>query len=268
MIGAVFTETLKRTWLQMLYWGIGLGAMGVLVVLFVPLFDSMDLVGLMEDLPDFMMGMLGISDKAILATPEGIIAVGFFGKMGFLFAVYPAVMGLRVTTSEEYDGTLDVLLSLPISRWQMILEKFAAYTLTVVMVVFLMFAGLWLGTLFIEEQIDMGRLAEAVFATFPLLAMILAFTVFVGALLSRRTWVLSIVTVFIIASFTLQAIGVMGQGSFLGDLATTFSVFSYADGSKVLLNGIGWGDFALLVALAAALLYGSVWVFQRRDVGV
>ena len=127
MIGAVFKETLKRTWLQMFYWGIGLAAMGTLVVLFVPMFKSLDLVKMMDSLPEFMTGMLGIQDKAVLGTPEGIIAVGFFGKVGFFFAVYPAVMGMRVTTNEEADGIMDILLSLPIPRWQMILEKFKKF---------------------------------------------------------------------------------------------------------------------------------------------
>lgn len=60
-------------------------------------------------------------------TPEGIVAVSFFGKFALLFTAYPVVMGMRVTSNEEDDGILDVLLSLPVARWQVILEKFAAH---------------------------------------------------------------------------------------------------------------------------------------------
>ena len=35
MIGSVFLETLKTAWKQMLYWGIGLAAMALLVVVMV-----------------------------------------------------------------------------------------------------------------------------------------------------------------------------------------------------------------------------------------
>ena len=56
MIGAVFLETLKQTWKQMLYWGLGLSSMGLLVVVMVPLFDMQAMKELLESFPALHIG--------------------------------------------------------------------------------------------------------------------------------------------------------------------------------------------------------------------
>ena len=43
-------------------------------------------------------------------------------------------MGMRVTANEEDSGILDVVLSLPVRRWQVMVEKIAAYLVTIVMI--------------------------------------------------------------------------------------------------------------------------------------
>ena len=138
MIGSVFLETLKTTWKQMVYWGVGLAAMALLVVIMVPLFSMQDMRKLLESFPPVILAMIGVGgDLEIFATNEGFVAIGFFGKSALIFAVYPVVMGMRITANEEDSGTMDVLLSLPIDRARVIVEKFLAYGVTCIGVVVL-----------------------------------------------------------------------------------------------------------------------------------
>ena len=117
MIGSVFLETWRQTWRQMLYWGLGLASLGLLVVLMVPLFDMQDMKELLESFPPFVLALIGVgSNLEIFATNEGFVAVGFFGKSALIFAVYPVVMGMRITADDEDSGIMDVLLSLPVQR--------------------------------------------------------------------------------------------------------------------------------------------------------
>ena len=60
MIGSVFVETFKQTWKQMVYWGLGLAAMALLVVMMVPLFDMQAMKELLASFPPFILAMIGI----------------------------------------------------------------------------------------------------------------------------------------------------------------------------------------------------------------
>ncbi len=268
MVGAVFFETLRRTWQQTLYWGIGLGLMALVGVLAVPLLDALDYAKLLETLPPMLLQAAGIGDDMTFATtPEGMVALVFFGKFALFFVAYPVVMGMRVTTNEETDGILDVLLSLPVARARIILEKVAAYLLNMLFLTLIIFLGVWLGSRLIDIPLHTGRLVESTFNLLPTLTFVLAFTTFTGALLGQRPLALGVVTGFVLGSYMLDTIGGMAKESVVGSLRL-LSFFSHYNPSGVMQYGLSWLTVAGLLALSAVLVAGAVWAFQRRDVGV
>jgi ABC-2 type transport system permease protein len=213
--------------------------------------------------------MMGMDEQmTVLATPEGILAIGFFTRFSIIFAAYPVVMGLRITANEEDDGIMDVLLSLPLPRWRVILERFAAYVLTIFIITLMVYAGLWLGAQLIEIELDLTRIAEALFASIPLLIALLAFTAFSGALFPRRRMALAVATVFVVGSFVLDTVANMVQAGSISSLLGAVSVFSYFDVTAIVQNGLIWSHFLGLLIFAALLVIASIWLFQRRDVGV
>ena len=188
MIGSVFLETLKQTWKQMVYWGAGLAAMALLVVVMVPLFDMQQMKDLLASFPPVILAMIGVgSELDVFATNEGFVAIGFFGKSALIFAVYPVVMGMRISANEEDDGTSDVLLSLPISRAQVMVEKFLAYAVSVVGVVVLIYLGLYVGVVLGGVELEVARLAEVTFYLIPLMVFVMAATMLIAVLARRRT---------------------------------------------------------------------------------
>lgn len=268
MQGAVFTETLRRTWPQMLLWGGALGLMSLSMMLAVPMLDALDFAGMLSVIPPLMLRAAGVGDNLnFVLTPEGLIAVGFFGKFALIFVVYPIVMGMRVTANEEHDGTLDVLLSLPVPRRRLVLEKFAAYALTIAGIAVLIFAGAWIGVHLVDIPLNIGRLAESSLNVLPTLIFVLAFTVFVGAALNRRGVALALVTAFVLVSFMLETVGGMAAGSAAESLRL-LSFFNYYNAAGVMQHGLAWANVFGLLVVSAGLLGGALWAFQRRDVGV
>ena len=269
MSGAVFRETLHRTFGQTLLWAAGLGFLAMTIVLIVPTVDMMAFVGLLEGMPEFMRSALGVGDNAmVITTPEGFVAVGFFGKLALILAAYPVVMGLHVTANEEEDGILDMLLSMPVARWRVVVEKLAAFALSIVVIAVVVFVGMWLGTVITAVTLDLGLMAQLVVNVLPVLLLILALTALAGAVLRRRRDALAAATVFVLGSFMLDTIGSMGAGS-LAENLRYLSVFSAANAVSVIQNGgLPWATIALLLAIALALSGGAVWAFQRRDVGL
>jgi ABC-2 type transport system permease protein len=269
MRGSVFFETLRQTWLQAIYWGVGLGLISLFMILIVPNADALNqMVELLKTMPPFLLQAAGVGDDLnFLATPDGFVAVGFFGKMLLLIAAYPIVMGLRVTINEEDSGSLDMLLSLPVPRWRVVLEKFAAYTLTIFVIVVLSFIGIWAGRVMSGIEINLGRVAETILNLTPSLILILAATVFIGTVIRRRKIALGVATAFIIGSFMLDTIGAIAKGTIAENLRA-LSFFKYFDGAGVMQNGLEWANVMLPLVVAVVLLVGSLWAFQRRDVGV
>ncbi|MBN1966016.1 MAG: ABC transporter permease subunit [Anaerolineae bacterium] len=271
MGGSVFIETLRQSWRQMLYWGVAFGLIMLMMVLIIPGMEGamQSMLDLLRNLPPFMVSMIGVDPNNIewIASPEGFIAVGFFGKMLLFMAAYPVVMGMRVTANEEDDGSLDMLLSLPVPRWRVVLEKFAAYALTLVVVSALMYVGLWVGEQMVQLGLNMGRMGEAIFNMIPAMLFILAFTTLIGAMLRRKRIILGVATAFVLVSFMLTTIGQMGAGS-IAEHVQWVSFFTYNDSTGVVETGLVWTNILILTVVALGMLGGALWAFDRRDVGV
>lgn len=269
---AVFKDTIRYSLGVTLMWGIGMGALMIFMVMITPAMQGMNLVGFFEAMPPTVLAAFGMGDGSqealdAIATPEGLIAFGFFGKMALIFAAYPVVMGLRATSREEADGTLDVTLTLPVSRARVVLERFLAYALDVTFLVLMMIAGLVIGVAVTNVDLDVGRMTALVLNLIPVLLFILAMTVFVGALIGKRQTVVVIMTIFVIASFIIQTVGAMVTAGWM-DIVEAFSFFTYYNVQRLLADGVVLGNVLLLLALAAALVAGALYTFERRDVGV
>ncbi|MBZ0294084.1 MAG: ABC transporter permease subunit [Anaerolineae bacterium] len=269
MYGTVFLETLRQARNQVLYWSLGMGLLGVVMGSLVPLFNSQQLVELMESLPPFILAMAGIDEEMrILSTTEGVLAVGFFTRYSLIFAAYPIIMGMRVTMNEEDDGIMDVLLSLPVHRWQIIVERFLAYVLTMFVIIAAVYLGLILGTALAQVSLDLGRIAEALLASIPLFAVLLAFTMFVGTLLRNRRYALGAAAAFAVYSYMMSTVAQMIENNNIAQVVGSISVYHYFDVNSIVTQGVSWSNIGLLGALALILLGASLWFFQRRDVGL
>jgi len=266
---AVFTETLRQHVRQIVYWGVGLGLLAWLIVIMVPDVDGLEqMKEFIESLPPVILGVLGVGDDiSFMATPEGFIATGFFGKSLIMFLAYPIVVGLRITVAEEHEGTMDMTLSLPIPRWRVVLEKFLAYTVALLLIIALMYVGLWVGVQQTGLEINMTRTAEATLNIAPSMMLMLAFTLFVGTVVRQRKYAIGIAVGFLLYSYAFDVVGSMAIGTVAENLRV-ISFFKYYNSTSVMQNGLILTNFIGLLALAAVLFLGSLWAFERRDISV
>jgi ABC-2 type transport system permease protein len=249
-----------------------MGALMIFMVILTPAMQGMNLVDLFASMPPTVLAAFGMGDGSqealdAIATPEGIIAFGFFGKMALIFAAYPVVMGLRATSRDEADGNLDVTLSLPVSRSRVIIESWLAYAIDIVILVLFMIGGLFLGVAVTGVELDVAKMSVLVLNLIPVLWLVLSATVFVGALISKRQTVVAIMTIFIVASFIIQTVGAMVTAGWM-DIVEAFSFFTYYNVQHLLADGVVMTNVLILLVVAVALVAGSVYTFQRRDIAV
>ncbi|QPC84779.1 ABC transporter permease subunit [Phototrophicus methaneseepsis] len=268
MRGAVFVETLRRTWKQTIYWGIGLGTLGAFMALALPLLDAIDFIGLVESMPPAFLGALGVGDDvSVLATRDGLMATAYFNRFMLVFVVYPVIMGLRVSVNEEDEGILDMMLSLPLSRGWLLLEKVAAYIVTLPFLAAFILGGIWLGNTIADTQLDMAIMTQLVIALLPVLIFLLCITVLLGALIGRRNIAVATITGFVILSFAIFTVGSMASDSFMADVANV-SFFNYYNAIGVMQSGLSVTHLTVLLGLALAGIVVALWRFQTRDVNV
>lgn len=267
MNGVVFKETLRRSWRGMLYWGLGFGIYGLMIMMIVQDANILKQYGeIAKAFPPAIMQLLG-GDVASLATPEGFLAYGFFGYLLLIFAVYAILSGLNVTASDEDAGIMDLVLSLPLPRWRLVLEKLLAYGLMVVGIMALSYVGLFVGEQFSALKVDNSRLLQATVNMIPASLMMVAFTAFMGALFRSKSTATAVSAVFVIGSYVLNFLGLAASGTFF-DKLKGLSFFNYYDHQGVIVHGLSISNVMVLLVVTVICAGATIWTYQRRDVGI
>jgi len=267
MTGVIFRETLRRNWKMATYWAIGIASMAVYAIVVIP--DSNTLkqyADLLNTMPSFIMNMMGGADAKFAASPEGFLAISFFGWIMLVMAMYGVIAGLSVSIFEEDRGIMDMLLSTPVKRWTVIVEKLLAFTLLILGIVVVTFLTLWFMTsrspLF---TISVGRMLEGCVNMIPGTFVVMTFTALMGVVVRRRNTATAIAAIFVTVSYFVDVIGRTAQ---VTNALRYFSFYSYYDSTGVLQNGLVPANVIGLLVVSLALFAGSLWFWQRRDVGV
>lgn len=268
MKGVIFRETLRRSWRSAALLGLTLGVMALYIT--AVLNDSRiveTFSQLAVNLP-FLLNTLGGSDAAFLATPTGLINYGYFSWLILVVCGYAVYLGVGVTISEEERGILDVLLSAPVARTQVVIEKSFAFAALIALGVLIGHAGLASMTLLFDsfrDKVDQGRLLQASLNMLPSAWLVLAFTAGVSALVRRRNVAATLGGALVAASFFVDT---FGRNVPDVDGLRAISFLSYYDSVKVLQDGFALNNALLLLGIAAVMLLIGVISFQRRDLGV
>jgi ABC-2 type transport system permease protein len=267
MAWSVFRDTLWHSRLSIFLWGLGLMGMMAVSVQAIPLMSAMDMTELLEAFPPWMRNFLGITDFEILTKPEAMVALGFFGKLALIVAAYPVVMGLRVTASEESDGMMDVVLSQPVSRSRVLIEKFLAYTVSILIVMAMVIGGIYLGNIGLTVEYNSFNLVLVTISIIPVMIFLLALTAFIGTLVRRYRTAMMIVTGYIIASFAFQVVGSAASQEWFSVLKNFF-IFNYFGVEHTLKDGLSFWNMAVMLVLAALFLGASLYQWEERDIAV
>jgi ABC-2 type transport system permease protein len=166
------------------------------------------------------------------------------------------------TAGEESRGTIDVLLSYPISRRRIVLEKWLA----VVMACVVTAVVLWLfaigGAAISASPLPPDLLAAALVM---LVLLGLAFgdiALAISAATGNRGAAIGLTVALLVAMYLIDALSSVVEG--LGTLRP-LSLFRYYMGDDPLRNGLNLGDAAVLAAVAVVFLAVAVVAFERRD---
>ncbi len=123
MFKSIYLKTLRGCWIAILGWGIGMGL--VMVELLAGVSALISTPQARADLAA-MAAQFAWNAEAVKADTPGGYATWKLGTFIFIIALWPLLAASRTLRGEEERSQMDVLLSMPRSRWRVAVEKVAA----------------------------------------------------------------------------------------------------------------------------------------------
>ncbi len=207
--------------------------------------------------------MLALFGGGGMSSPEAFYQIETFGMMApIAIMVVSIAIGAGALAGEEERRTLGLLLANPVSRSRVIVEKTWTMLLFSVLVGIVTFLGVAAGVVVGGLDMDLGNVAAA--CTLQTLVGLLfgAFALALSAGTGRKKLA---IWGAVGAALVLHVFNSLTQvGDALKDWAW-ISPFHYYIGNDPLVNGMDWGNAAVLAALTAVFIGLSFVLFQRRD---
>ncbi len=194
-------------------------------------------------------------------TNAALLGTIIFAFVPALVVIFALTLALKWPSDLE-NGRLELILGTPNSRPRVLLERFGANVLVVVLASVLTWLALVIGAQLIHLSVDQGRILAASFTMLPpaLITMGLVYAI-AGCL--RYGAILSILVAYLVLSYLQESLeGAIQFPNWLMSLSI-FHVY----GNPIFL-GMNWTNFLGMTAVAIALLIIGLVQFRYVDVEV
>lgn len=232
-------------------------------LLVVPIYTFMpaEFTEVFRDLPDALIAAIGGVD---MSTPAGWIQGEHYSLVVPVAMVTAlAAMGAGALGGEEEDRTMDLLLSTPVPRWQVVLEKAAAMVAVGVLLGLVTFGGVALGIVIGGLEVSILN-AAAISALGTLFGLVVGgVALAASAATGRRQLAVGVAAGVGLVSYVVESFLPLAQDF---EPWAQLSPFHYYLGGDPLTRGMPWADAGVLAGLFVALVAVSVALFDRRDV--
>jgi ABC-2 type transport system permease protein len=264
----MFTElgySLRRYRWQVLGWGLGIAALGLIIVAFYGSFieQQEQFMQMIESYPPEFLAFFG-SDASTMATPEGYLGMYGFSLLPLIVGIFAVFAGSGLIASDEEGGQLDLIMAHPLSRTAFFFGRLLALLLASLLIVFVGWIGF--SVLLGGSALELTWF-EMALPFLPLLAQVLlycALALLLSMLLPARRLAALVAGLVLVISFLLSSLSTLNEG--LESIAA-FLPYAYFQGSDA-LSGLNLGWLAGLLAASLVLSLLAWWRFSRRDIRV
>ena len=232
-------------------WTLGVAAIAVLMVSL-----TRSIVQVLLSLPTLLPYLGTYVRQQVYPTALGYI---WFSFAELLFVAFAIVQVAR-WSAEDTDGRLEMMLSEPISRAAVVVERMAVLVAGALLMAAVSGAALYYSSHLSGIDLNGSRLIAASLMLVPFALVFAAAGSLVAAWNPRAA--LGLVGVFTLASYLDTELGpIFKLPGWLQDLSA-FKLFG-----TPLLTGVDGRNLTLLLLLASAGLGSSILFMQRRDIG-
>lgn len=253
---------IQSRWGAILGWGIGLS-----------LFGSM-YIGIWPEMGEQLGDLQNLSIYEGMGFDMGSFA-GYMSSVvvqyiPLLLSIYAITVSTGTLAGEEDKGTLELLMSTPLKRWEIVSVKAIAISVVGLLIVIVAGIGDVIALVLVRTSIEVDVTPMQLFTTilnsWPITLAVLMMGLFFGAYLPNRRTALIVVTTIFVASYFLKVTAGLVESL---DFLRHFSLFNYFDTTaNVFSEGVKATDVAILLTVAGVFFVLTLLSFQRRNVTV
>lgn len=258
---SVLARTLADGRRALIGWSIGLAVMVLFNMAFYPsIKGNSQFDDLMDQMPEALRSFVGTES---LTSPAGYLDAQFFiFVVPLLFLIFTISRGSDAIAGEEQRKTIDVLLSNPVTRRRVLIEKFESMLLSTTLVGAAFVISLWLSTVVFKMDIGVWPIVRATAGAILLAVFFGAVALLVGAATGKKGLAIAVAAATATLFYFLNSLALSVES--LSSLQK-LSPFYYGVGSSPTAQPLQIGDAAVLLVGTAVLLAGAILTFERRD---
>lgn len=264
MLRNVFAKSMRDLRRSLLWWSVGLvGLVAMMMAVYPSVRDNPELNKLVQDYPEALKAFIAFGGSVDYVSGAGYLGSELFSFMvPLLFAVAAIGSGAGAIAGEEERGTLELLLSQPVTRRRVATEKLAAMVAEVGVLTVVLWLALWVGAGLTGmgvsgwEVLSASLTAGALGLTFGAIAFL------VGSATGRKALAIGLAAAAAVASYLVNALAALVSA--LEPLQKVSPFYHYAIGDP-LRQGVAPAHLLFLIAVAVVAAAAGIALFDRRD---
>jgi ABC-2 type transport system permease protein len=267
MLRSVALKTLRDLRRSIAWWSIGLVGLVVLQVAVYPTVrDDSDFATVAENYPEVLKELFGFGGAGFdYTSAPGYLGAELFSLIVPLLLIIAAVAtGAGAIAGEEERGTLDLLLSLPVSRRRVVAEKLGAMAAEICVLSLVLLVALSIGVQAVGMEISIGNLAAAGVGAAVLAVGFGAVALLLGAATGSRASAIGVTAALAVAAYLINSLAALV--SWL-EPAQRLTPFYHYESPDPLRNGFAGPHLAVLLLVVACAAAAALVAVDRRDLG-
>lgn len=240
---------------------VGLAALtGMYVGMFPTIEQSIDLQEYANAFPEAFREAFNIE---AMGTMPGFLATELYGVMWILLlGLYLAYSAASLVAEDVERGRIDVLLSLPVARRRVLVEKYSTVLVPILAVNVVIAVMVAVGTRLVGYPVAVSRIVGVHAFSLPYLLCCAAIGLVASVAFDRASTAQRASLGVVFGLFLVESLAGTADADWLGVL----SPMRYYNPTAILVHGrYDIAGAAILLAATAVLLAGSVWWFERKD---
>ena len=264
MPSVILTVTLIQRWRSIMLWS---SSMFLIALMFTGLYDYFQnqIASMIEAAPPPLQAFYGV-DLQSASSPAGWLGLELYGFiLPIVLVIIATGAGGSIIGDEENSGTLELLLSSPVSRITILVHKTLAIEIQLALVATLVWLGILIGTILFPFDISLSKVFWASFMAWLLGGLMGCLALFVQSLTQSRSYAIGIGAGILLVSYLTN---ILSNAINSLEYLRYVSTFHYYGGSDVLITGPYWVHILVLSAVTVTLFALALIIFSKRDTGI
>ncbi len=258
----LLVHELFSKYIAILGWGIGLALFGAMYVGIYP--QMADYLPALGNIPLYQS--MGFS----MGSFEEYLASAVVQFTPIMAVIYVVISSTATLAGEEESGTLELIITMPLARWQIFCAKALALSVAILIILAIAALGSAITLMIIENMIETNitafQLFSVILSSWPLLMAFLMIGLFLGAFMPDRLFASMTLTIIVLISYFGKILAFSLPS--LANIKFLF-LFSHFDTSPTIFSqGIKPEGSLILLGVAAVFFVLSLLSFERRDITV